>query len=278
MAALSLLRTELKQRTNNQTSLSNSILNRFINNALEDWANTVEPLWRQYSWYITAKQFRYDLPTDWLKPKQLHWYQNGEKEIEFLSPKEFQRWGFLDWDRTVSSPQVYTIIDNDIYLAPAPSTSGNTDILTGSLTSSATSTAVVDGTNFHTHGGFVLVGTEQMVHQGISTNTLTLLLRGQGGTTAAAHNACDTIYRNDLVATYFYVPAALSADADVPAIDLRHHRTILHHAIASILRATGREEEAALEMQMYEGKKGEAKRDARSYHRDTYRGIVTPYE
>lgn len=271
------------QRVNDAggNTITTTIAGRFINNALEDWANTVEPLWRPYGWFVTAKQFRYDLPSDWIKPKTLMWYQGGaDKEIPYMSPKEFQRKGFFKWNSTTSNPEAFTIIDNDLWLGPAPGTTSNSTLLNPGLgiSASATTIPVVDGTKYHTNGGIALVDSEQIMYQGISSNDLTLCVRGQGGTTAAAHNSCTTTYRLDLVANYFYVPVALSATTDVPAIEQRWQKALLYKAIGDSLAMLGREDESAAQLEQYEAKKIEAKREMRRLQRDTYMQVYSPYE
>ncbi len=279
MGALSALRTELQYRVADSTGLNISAAraNRYINNALEDWVTSVEDLWRPYGWIVTAKKFRYDLPADWIKPKTLHWMQNGEYEIRYVSPKEFQRRGFMDGDRTTNRPYAYTIIDRDLWLGPAPGSTSNTSPLNGAHNSSVTTISVDDGTKFHNPAGWIQINSELIQHQGVSTNDLTLAIRGQGGTTAASHSDNDTVSRVDLIATYYHTPTALSSDTDTPAIEARWHRTLLHHAIGNVLLQTGREAEARLALAMYEEKKTEAKREVRRLNRDTYSGIYSPY-
>jgi hypothetical protein len=279
VTAFSNLKTELLQRVNTPTGkqLTSAMAGNFINNALEDWTNTVEPLWRPYGFYVTANQFRYPLPSDHVKVKTLHWYQNGNFPLKPMTPKNFQRAGYFDWTSAAGRPEAYTIADNCLFIGPRPSTSSNTSTLNGSHTSSVTTISVVDGTQFHDGGGMILVDTEQILHQGISTNDLTLAVRGQAGTTAASHNTAATVYRLDLIMNYFYVPATLSAGADVPAIPQRWQKTMLHHAIAAALFQLGREDEAQIQMGLYEGKKLEAKREMRKVHRDESDSIYTPY-
>lgn len=282
MTAFSALKTEVMQRVNDPggNTITTAIAGRAINNALEDWTNTVEPLWRPYGWYVTAKQARYTLPSDWVKPKTLMWYQNNSnKEIGYLSPKEFQRKGYLSYNSTTSNPEAFTIIDGDLWLGPAPGTSGNTSTLNGAVSStSATTIAVTDGTQFHTNLGWALVDSEQIMHQGISTNDLTLCKRGQGGTTAATHLTAATIYRLDLVANYFYVPVALSATTDVPAIEQRWQKALLYKALSECYALLGRNEEATQHLQVYDQKKTEAKREVRRLQRETYMQVYSPYE
>jgi len=282
MTAFSALKTEVMQRVNDPggNTITTAIAGRAINNALEDWTNTVEPLWRPYGWFVTAKQARYALPSDWVKPKTLMWYQNGaDKEIGYLSPKEFQRKGYMAYRAGTSNPEAFTIIDGDLWLGPAPGTTSNSTTLNGAISSTSAATiAVTDGTKFHSNAGWALVDTEQIMHQGISTNDLTLCKRGQGGTTAATHLTGATIYRLDLVATYFYVPVALSASTDAPAIEQRWQKALLYKAISECYQLLGRDEEATQQMQIYDQKKMEAKREVRRLQRETYMQVYSPYE
>jgi len=284
MTAFSALRTELLRRVNapNGKQITSAVAGTYINNALEDWTTTVEPLWRPYGYYVTAKQFRYALPSDFIKPKTVHWYQNGEYPLTYMSPKDFQRAGYFDWDATSTRPVAYTIVDNCLWLGPPPGTSSNTSTISNTVSSSATTIQVGDVTKFHSNGGMILIDSEQILHQGqdTSNNDLTLCVRGQGGTTAAAHNpgtATLPVYRLDLIMNYFYVPPQLSSDTAEPAIPQRWHKTLLHHAIAQALFQLGREDEAQIQLGLYEGKKLEAKREMRRIQRDEYFSIYTPY-
>ena len=82
----------------------------------------------------------------------------------------------------VESSSVYTI------LATAYSTISN------NIGSGDTSIAIASATNFPSSGGVCKVGAEQIYFAGKSGNTLTGLIRGFNGTTAAAHNSGAAIY------------------------------------------------------------------------------------
>ena len=80
------------------------------------------------------------------------------------------------------SSSVYTI------LATAYSTISN------NVGAGDTSIALASATNFPSSGGVCKVGAEQIYFAGKSSNTLTGLVRGFNGTTAAAHNSGTAIY------------------------------------------------------------------------------------
>lgn len=270
MATLSALRTDLQTRIADKSggSLSATPANLYLNVACEHFMSDVEPEWREYGWYITAKQFRYDLPADHIAIRTLMWYQNGRYEIPYKSPKEFQQLGLLNKEATSNPPMAFTIIDKDLYLGPAPSTTSNTSTLNGNHTNSVTTISVADGTQFQTHGGIILINSEQIAYQGVSTNDLTLAVRAQGGTTAAAHTNADTVKRMDLVATMTYAHTYMTADADTPAFPARYHRLIVFYAAHLALKQDGRDPEANQELQIYELRKAEAKRNIRRQTRE----------
>jgi hypothetical protein len=82
----------------------------------------------------------------------------------------------------VESSSVYTI------LAQAYST------LSTSLGATATTLTLVSATNFPSTGGVLKVNSEQIYFAGKSGNTLTGLVRGFNGTTAAGHNSGSVVY------------------------------------------------------------------------------------
>lgn len=281
MTQFSALKTRLQQRVNDAdgNTITTGIAGQFLNEILEDWAVTVEPLWRPYGWYVTAKQFRYDLPSDWIKPKTVHWYQNGNHELTYVSPKAFQLGGYFNWNQTSSRPSVYTVMDGDLWVGPPPGTSGNTSTISdsGGISASDATIGVADGTQFHANGGMIKIEDEQIMHQNISSNNLTLCLRGQGGTTAATHPDSTAVSRLDLIANYLYVPATLSGTTDSPAIEQRWHHVLLEGAIGKALNMLGREDEAQIHWALYETKKLEAKREQRRIQRDGYLAVDSPY-
>lgn len=281
MANLSQLRTHLRKMVQDidGNTLSAGPANQLINNALEDFSNQTEQTFSEYGWFITAKKQRYDLPADHVKIKTLHWYQNGEFEIEYLSPKEFQEFGLLDRDRTSSAPRYYTLIDNDIYLGPAPSATSNTSTLSISASSSISTLTVADGTKFHSPAGFIDTDAtnEQMNYQNISGNSLLLCLRGQGRTTAQAITVGKTIRRLDMVAVMHYNPKSLSAAGDTPVLDARWHYWFLEKAISEAFMLQGRTQDAVKHLQYYEAKVKTAKREIEKRQRDQLTTVRLQY-
>jgi len=284
MAALSQLRTDLQYRYRDTAGkfLSAVPANLFLNIGGEDFCNDVEPQWREYGFYVTAKQHSYNLPSDYLHSLTMMWYQNGQYEIPYLSPQEFKMRGFMNRRISVSTPQAYTI-DNgptglQLILGPAPGTSSNTSgtQTLSTITSSQTSITPTDATQFQSPSGIIQIESEQIQYQA-NANTLggalTLCLRGFGGTTAASHVTGSvplTVSRLDLVMMYTYQYKYMVLDSDTPNFQSQYHRDIVHYAMYLALKADGRDKQAEAEMEFYMEKKKEAKRNIRLLTRDRH--------
>lgn len=280
MSSLSQLRADLQTRFQDKAGgfLSATPANRYINIALEDFHNDVQPVTREYGFYVTANQFRYALPADYIHSRAMMWYQNGPSEVTYKSPQEFKALGYLDKKVTSSKPDVYTIIDGDLYLGPIPSTSSNTTTLGAAISSTtATSITQTDGTKFNQNGGIFLVESEQIAYQlcNQTTGVMTLCKRGQGGTTAATHTNSTATYRLDLVMTYAYAHTDI-ADGSSPAFSARYHRLPIHYALHMALKSDGRDGPAQEELNLYLQKKVDAKREIRRQTRDIANRRVRP--
>lgn len=278
---LSAMRTFIRKRFQDPNAgfLDSALLDEAINYALEDFHNDVEPEWREYGWYVAANQQRYDLPADYMHIRNMMFYQGGEHEVCYKSPKEFQSLGGLDKRTTGSAPDMYTIIDNDVYVYPVPSTAGTTSPLSGAHNSSVTTFTVDDASSFHSPGGLFIVNSEQIAYQNVDTtnNQLEQCIRAQGGTSAASHSDNDSAKELDLIAIMTYAHKDLSADGDEPLMHERYHKVPLHHVMFQMLRADGREQSAAVELQLYELKKDRAKRSLRLQSRDSNPSFRTSY-
>jgi len=281
MAALSALRTDFQRRFQDKNAgfLSATPANLYLNIACEEFQNDVQPIWREYGYYVTAKQFRYDLPSDHIHTFAVMWYQQGQfQPIEYLSPQEFKDRGYLNKRYTVSTPEAYTMMDNDLYLGPAPGSSSNTSTLNGAHNTTVTTISVADGTKFNSPSGIVKINSEQIAYQNVSTNDLTLAIRAQGGTSAASHSNSDTVSRLDLVITYAFSHAYMSADTDTPAFSARYHRLPIHYAMYLALKQDSRDEQAKEEYEVYMLEKQKAKAEIRRLSRDRRnRKIATAY-
>ncbi len=290
MANLSQLRTDLRTRFRDVAGnfISDTPATLYLNIACEDFSNNVEPTWREYGFYVTAKQYAYPLPSDYQHALTMMWYQNGQYEIPYLSPQEFKSRGYMNRRISVSTPQAYTI-DNgpsgqQLMLGPAPGSSSNTSLLSGNMTSSQTTVPLVSSgaAQFQSPAGMVLIESEQIIYQNQNgSNQLSLCQRGAGGTTPAAHTfvtASPTVYRLDLVMMYTYQFIYMSAASDSPNFAAQYHRIPINYALSLALIQDGRDKQAAAAMAVYLQERAQAKRQVRILVRDkNNRRISTAY-
>jgi len=101
--------------------------------------------------------------------------------------------------------------------------------LDGGISAADTSILVAAGASFSNNGGIVKIGTEEILFNGVSGNTLTGCVRGYNGTTAASHLAganvgCSTVtvldIANNVVLNDFVTFSGATATGGIPAINL----------------------------------------------------------
>lgn len=282
MATLSALRTDLLTRFQDKNGgfLSATPANLYINIACEDFQEYVRPCFREYGFYIEDRKFRYDLPSDFIHSRAMMWYEGSPSEVKYLDPQTYKRKGFLDKLRVGARADYYTIIDNDLYIYPAPNFDAGTELLNGAINSSVTILTVDDSTVFQAPAGMVLIDSEQISYQNNTTgDELDYLIRGEGGTTAASHLDNATVKNLVLQMVYDYSHTYMTSDSQSPAFPARYHRLIVHYALHLALKQDGREEEAKAEFDIYATKRLDAKREVRRQTRDIdNRRIFTPYD
>jgi hypothetical protein len=113
------------------------------------------------------------------------------------------RWEMLHWNtnQTSSRPMAAAIWQGNIRIYPTPPDSAATTQLNGALSDSETATMTVDNASVFKKGDFyrVIIDSEVIYATGQSSTTLTGLLRGQEGTTAASHLDNATVTERDIV-------------------------------------------------------------------------------
>ena len=248
MAALSAIRTDARLRANDQNSriVSDAQALILINAALEEWVNRTEEVRQENAFALTAKQILYDAPADMIRLLLATYMQTGWNPLSVLSAHEAQQEGAYDLYHGSGLPRLIAVEGkNAAYkfrLFPPPASSGATTTLNGAVaSSSSTSITVASTTGLHSPGGWVIVDSEKIMYQNVSSTQLLLCVRGAGNTTAATHSDLATVTQLDLHTVYTRRPAALSADADVPEIDARWHKYLVSYIVAEILKLDDRD-------------------------------------
>ena len=220
--------------------------NNLINDALAEWCNETGEL-RTENWYsLSAGQFMISAPSDAQKILKASYHKGGFIELEPVSEAEWMDAGANDLTAGSGRPSIIKIEgENAAYyfrVFPSVSTASSTSTISdaGGISASDATIGVTDVTQFRSPGTVVLIESEKILVQKISSPSFTQCIRGFGNTTAATHADATAITELDLMVLYSRQPATLSADGDVPEIDARWHKYISYYVVAQILEADGR--------------------------------------
>ncbi len=251
MAALSALRTDLfvKLRdTNNRILTAPSQVNTLLNNALQEWCNRTDELRQENAYDVVSGQFDYAAPTDMNKLLLAIWMPT-RTPIEIVNVHELEAvGGYAPTGAGVPQMLVVEGVQGSyrLRLWPAANATSSTTTINdaGGISSSDTTCGITASANLRAPSGWILCQSEKILYQGNASNSLTILRRGMGGTTAASHADALTVTQCDLHIVYARQPAALSSDTDIPEINARWHSYLVWHALASAYRLDGRGPEA----------------------------------
>ena len=250
MAALSVLRglVQLKLRDTGTRVLSSANVTSLLNEALNEWVTYTEELRQENAYAVTANQFDYAAPTDMIRLLQA-WYGPTYIPIEVVSHHELMDTG--GYRLTDTGTPLKIIVEGPnaaqrFRLWPAPSATSATTTLndSGGINSSDTSVILTSASSFRTPAGWISIESEKILYQLITSNTMSLLRRAMGQTTAASHADGTTATQLDLHVVYSRLPTALSGDSDVPEIDIRFHTRLVTYVLAQALRLDGRLDQA----------------------------------
>ena len=112
-----------------------------------------------------------------------------------------KRWNMLHWDTvTTGEPTHVHIWNNDFYFYPTPSDDANTDTLDGAITATD-ATITVDDTSGFQGSGRIIIGSEIISYDNISSTEFLGCKRGLEESTAAIHADGATVTARDIVYT-----------------------------------------------------------------------------
>jgi len=176
-------------------------------------------LWSFYenerSFSAVANQFAYTIPAT---VQLVHGVKFETQPLNFISKAEWDLRHF-DTDSSSADPMDYTIWNGEIWVRPRPSTAAGTTTLNAALSATATSMTVVATTAF-LRGDFyrVIIDTEVIYATASTATTLTGLVRGAEGTTAASHTNTTTVTERDIVYSVHVEPTDLLDTQDRTAV------------------------------------------------------------
>lgn len=249
MVTLATLRTDIKDQFYDKTGrfITDAKIDLWVNQAQKDIAARTDIFEREKSFAITAKVSLITPPSDFLRARMMI-YQ-GRVRLLFRPLAQMAGIGAFREDIT-GQPRFYVLWENRIRLYPVPSTSSSSSTLSAAIGAADTSMTLGDASAFRSSGR-VLVDSEEIGYNGKSGNTLQNLVRGLGGTTAAAHSPGATVTEADLRLFYIRSPATITAAVDPELPDV-YAPALVSYALAKGFRSDGRFREAQLAQAEYE--------------------------
>jgi hypothetical protein len=214
------MRNKVRQNLN-ETSPTSKLTDAIIDDAINDKQREIAHmrLWSFYenerSFALVVNQFAYDIPST---VQKVHGVKVDTQPLVWKSKTD---WDLMHWDSDQSSadPWAFTIWNNQIWLNPRPSSADSTTTLGGNVTAAATSATVASSANFNRGDYYRFIINSEIIYATASTTTtFTGLLRGQEGTTAAAHTSGDTVTERSIVYSCHVEPTDLLDTQDRTAI------------------------------------------------------------
>lgn len=285
MATLANLRSDIQVRLRDQGArqLTSAQLLVMINDVLREFVNYTEDILQENAYAVTAYQFDYAAPTDIKKLVRAYWGPS-RIPIECVSQEEFEAYGGFMMN-SIGVPR-YILLEGlnaawRFRLYPTPSASSISTTLndSGGISASDTSVILTSVSGLRSPAGWMLCENEKLLYQSLtsSTNTLGLLRRGMGGTTAASHADTTAITQLDLHVLYTKLPTALSADTDSPEIHADYHDALVYGVLAMALKTDGRNAEAAVEEAKFQQEIRRAKRNSKRRQNSSISYLLPSY-
>ena len=268
------LRTDLNVKLTDQGGriLTSTQANVLLNEALYEWCARTDELKRETAFICTAKQFIYDAPADMIRPLKAHYLKGGDSPLKIVNEHELQDEGGYFLQMNPGIPE-YLLLEQKpvastatpayfLRLFPAPTDTSTATTINdaGGISSSDTTVILTSTSNFRSPAGWVLCESEKFLYQNLSSPNLLLLVRGLGGTTAAAHADTTAITQCDFHLIYTRKATALSSDTQIPEIDEMWHQYLVYYALKEALKLDRRVEAATAAEVIWEAKIREASR------------------
>ena len=226
---------------------SDSELNDYINDGLEDFCNETNALEDISTQSSIKHQADYDWPSDATKLKQVEYIKGNT--VRLLLPEDLKE-QFRGFTRNTSIPDNFGFWGEAIRLSERPSTAAASTTLNGTITSTANTLTLTDSSGMP-RTGRILINDEVIEYWNNSSNVLTPLSRGREGTTAAAHTTGDAVTLRDIW-VYHFKKETLSSDEAVPDIPTQFHPAPAYYAAAVGRRKSKDHDLATQFMQEYD--------------------------
>jgi hypothetical protein len=226
---------------------------RWLNHGYRNFVAKSKCLEKIKGYNLTANQYEYALPADYLHITQMRWedrYFVRERDME-----EFSRYiGFND--QQTDRPRIYKIfpMQKTFRVAHIPNTTSASNTLNGAINSSVTTITLTDASSFPNRGR-VLIDSEQILYYNKSGNNLQQCVRGDNSTTttdiAASHNNGAAVQYLPLLFHYQYMPPDMVVSTVDCQLPVEYEEGIIAYATSVAFRAKDKYEVASQQQRVY---------------------------
>lgn len=239
--------------------LSDTIGLEWLSQAEQRFCDEILALDEIKDYTLTAKQLRYDLPSNCIIPLGVMWYKNANRKLDPYDPSVWDDLleGTYDGQGT---PTHFTIQRQQLVIGPdSPTANSATSTASGAITAAATTLGLTAASGTFRSRGFVLIGTEVIEYTAISTTTLTGCTRGVHGTVAASVASAATVTEIDMQMRYRRAPTPLTATTQSPEIPAIWHKFLEKYAMYLYFLARGDSSKAEVVYNEFEAMEKSAK-------------------
>lgn len=222
--------TELRVAIENQCTITtdsqDTFLDQSINDGQADFSRDINwPfLETKGSLSAVASQYIYTLATNFDTMKAITW-----KQKYYLQPINYNQFMRLSQSESIGTPRWYVIHEGKLKIYPAVQTPIATTLLSAATQTASTSISLASTADLETRGR-VIIDSEVIDYQAISSTQLLLCTRGAEDTTAVAHSQSAVATYRDIEYSYYKTLTDLSSDSDTSSIPVRYHEALVLYA------------------------------------------------
>lgn len=218
---------------------------RWLNQGYRNFIAKTEYLEKIKAYRVIANQYEYDVPSDMMSINQIRWQDKWD--VTWRDLAEFNNYTGMS-DSTGDRPVHYRLYPSTskfrVYPIPNASSASTTMNDTSGINTTDTSVVLLSSTSFPSRGR-ILIESEQLLYYANASSTLSQLVRGDGGTTAASHADLTAVYYAPMEVYYSYMPPAMvvsSVDCQLP---VEYDEALIAYACEIVFRAKDKYEIAS---------------------------------
>jgi hypothetical protein len=241
--------------------ITDTIGMEFLDIAQQRFCDEVEPLDEIMDYALTARQVRYDLPSNCIEPVDVMWFKNVTRKLQF---EQYQQFDVLTTatPNSIGNSTRYTVFLRQLTLGPeAPNQTSATTLASGAALITATTIGLVAASGTFRSRGFLknVTSGEVIEYTAIATTTVTGCTRGVHGTAAASVASNDQFQEIDVQMRYRKIPAAITATTSSPEIAPVYHRYLEQYMLYLAWRNRGDQNKAEIVYNEFEESEKRAK-------------------